>query len=931
MPWFSQLGFAAPWLLTALALLPVIWWLLRLTPPRPQRIVFPPTRLLLDIEKREETPSRSPWWLTLLRLLLAAAIIIAVAGPIWRPDAVVQPGRGPIWILVDNGWSAAPDWPARLATAERLIDQADTNGRPVLLAATADGAGQGFASGTADDARDRLRAIAPRPFAADRVTLSQPLETAAATAPPEAVYWLTESIDHGTGAVFANALATIAPNASILAYRDDGQPLGLASVSNDSKAMTVTVARAGATAAQSGSILALDLKGRTIGRADFNLAAGEAAAEARFGLPAELRNDIARLEIIGAENAAAVQLIDDRWRRRRVGLLSGVSSDLAQPLLSPLHYISQALGPFADIIEPRTQDIDRAVGLLIDQGTSIIVMADIGTVAGEAATRLENWVKDGGILVRFAGPRLATSADALVPVKLRTGGRILGGSLTWNEPQPLARFSKSGAFADLEVPDDVAVNRQVLAEPDADLPDKTWASLGDGTPLVTADAHGRGRLILVHVTADTTWSNLPLSGVFVEMLRRIVTLASARTGTEDATTTSGPQANLLPPLRLLDGFGRFGAPPAAAKGLRLRDIDATEASAENPPGYYGSAEGMRALNLLRPDTKLATLSLDNLAGADIRAYAQHGPVDLRPWVFSLALAILLLDGIVILILAGGLFARRIVAGIALGLVLAGSIVPHAKADDAAALDATLRTRLAYVITGNPEIDEASRLGLTGLTRFLHQRTALEPADPLGIDLATDELAFFPLIYWPIDPDADAPPARLMARVDSFMKNGGTVLFDTRDQITAFSSSVGGNASPATLRLREILRGLNIPPLEPVPGDHVLTKAFYLLQDFPGRWSGSPLWVEALPDTEQETDRPVRAGDGVSPIMITANDLVGAWAIKESGQFAYPTVPSDPHQRELAFRVGINIVMYALTGNYKADQVHIPALLERLGQ
>ncbi|MCP4248347.1 MAG: DUF4159 domain-containing protein, partial [bacterium] len=146
-----------------------------------------------------------------------------------------------------------------------------------------------------------------------------------------------------------------------------------------------------------------------------------------------------------------------------------------------------------------------------------------------------------------------------------------------------------------------------------------------------------------------------------------------------------------------------------------------------------------------------------------------------------------------------------------------------------------------------------------------------------------------------------------------------------------STTATGSASPATIRLRQILRGLNIPPLEPVPEDHVLTKAFYLLQDFPGRWSGSPLWVEALPEQVTETDRPVRAGDGVSPIMITANDLAGAWAIRDNGQFAYPTVPSDPHQRELAFRVGVNIVMYALTGNYKADQVHVPALLERLGQ
>ncbi len=133
-------------------------------------------------------------------------------------------------------------------------------------------------------------------------------------------------------------------------------------------------------------------------------------------------------------------------------------------------------------------------------------------------------------------------------------------------------------------------------------------------------------------------------------------------------------------------------------------------------------------------------------------------------------------------------------------------------------------------------------------------------------------------------------------------------------------------------LRSILSSLDIPELEPVPRDHVLTKTFFLLRDFPGRFTNGQLWVEALPaETEEDPGRPARAGDGVSSILITSNDFAGAWAIRQDGQPMLPLVPGEPHQREYAFRSGVNIVMYALTGNYKADQVHIPALLERLGQ
>ena len=254
-------------------------------------------------------------------------------------------------------------------------------------------------------------------------------------------------------------------------------------------------------------------------------------------------------------------------------------------------------------------------------------------------------------------------------------------------------------------------------------------------------------------------------------------------------------------------------------------------------------------------------------------------------------------------------------------------VSDARPGDAEAIAAISKTRLAYVVTGNGSIDSVSRAGLSGLTRFLIEKTALEPAEPAGVDIATDELAFYPLLYWPIDASVPAPAASTLARIDAYMKNGGTVLFDTRD---ALSSGFGGT-SPANQRLREILSAMNVPPLEPVPADHVLTKSFFILSGFPGRYNSSPLWVEASLSATNEGERPVRTGDGVSPILITGNDMAGAWAIGSDGNYILPTVPNSPLQRTYALRSGVNIMMYMLTGNYKADQVHIPALLERLGQ
>jgi len=248
------------------------------------------------------------------------------------------------------------------------------------------------------------------------------------------------------------------------------------------------------------------------------------------------------------------------------------------------------------------------------------------------------------------------------------------------------------------------------------------------------------------------------------------------------------------------------------------------------------------------------------------------------------------------------------------------------------MKSTLQTRLAYVITGDSDVDATSKAGLQGLTLFLAQRTALEAGEPIGIDIGRDELAFFPLIYWPVVPNAARPAAEALARADAYMKQGGTILFDTRDAVEAPPGSGGEARGPGMLALRTILSSLDLPELEPVPRDHVLTKTFFLLRDFPGRFNSGQLWVEAMPaEREDEPRRPARAGDGVSSILITSNDLAGAWAIRPDGQPMLPLVPGDPRQREFAFRAGVNIVMYTLTGNYKADQVHVPALLERLGQ
>ena len=121
-------------------------------------------------------------------------------------------------------------------------------------------------------------------------------------------------------------------------------------------------------------------------------------------------------------------------------ILSGASMPSEQSVQALANDLSKAL---AD----GTLTPTEAVKQFLDQGLPMLILADVGTVAGETHDRLARWIDDGGVLVRFAGPRLAASEDDLVPVKLRRGGRVLGGALSWDQPQALSGFSRDGAFA----------------------------------------------------------------------------------------------------------------------------------------------------------------------------------------------------------------------------------------------------------------------------------------------------------------------------------------------------------------------------------------------------------------------------------------------------------------------------------------------------
>ncbi|MBO42591.1 MAG: hypothetical protein CMM28_02600 [Rhodospirillaceae bacterium] len=914
----GSIAFVSPWLLLGLLLLPVLWWLLKLTPPAPQTQRFAAVRLLFGLENQEKTAASAPWWLVLIRLAAIVFLLLGLSQPLINPEKTL-PGSGPILLVVDNGWASARNWSATHTHLQDIVAQAEREGRTIVMLATATSETgkppqhSGVLRGA--DAKGLIEKLKPLPWAVDREGTIAALRGFKPDG-SVCVIWMSNGLHDKHVSELAQtlqrlgSLRVIEPSIGQLPYKILPPSVG-------GSAFEVSVERVATPITSRVGIRASNRENRQIAHAELVFRPNKSFAKAVINIPVEMRNKVDRIDLIGSHGAAAVVLMDNRWQRRPVGLASVSLRDAEVSFLSDQYYIQKALEPFSEIIVGK---IEQLIGL----GRAVIVVPDSYPISQPEIKALEQWVKRGGMVLRFAGARLARSTkDKFVPVPLRRGGRVLGGAMRWSNPATLAQFSRKSPFFGLKPTREVTILRQVLAQPSLDLGEKTWARLSDGTPLVTADRRGEGWLVLVHTTGGMRWSTLPLSGLFVEMMRRIVSVSKglAGDGTSDVS---------LAPVSSLDGFGSMVSPAPVAQSIRPDELDKASVGPTRPPGYYGAGDYRRALNLSPGLASLKRMG-ELPSGVAREVFRTHTVWNLKPWLLLIVFLLFVVDGVITLIMRGLLpdfrwFKRRLkgTGRSSISIVLVVSFFGFAfdvKAQDAGTNDAfvlkALRgTHLAYVTTGDPKVDLVSHAGLLGLSNVLSARTAVEPGDPIAVDVERDDLSLFPLLYWPISVAQNPLTERAIERVNRYMATGGTILFDTRDQ------NLGGGNTSNKQMLRVLARGLSLPPLDPVPDGHVLTKSFYLLVDFPGRWDGGLLWVERGGSAER---------DQVSRVITGSNNWAAAWAVDLTGRPQFAVVPGGEAQREVAFRFGVNLVMYVMTGNYKSDQVHAKHILERVGE
>jgi hypothetical protein len=897
--------FLQPLALIALGALPLLYWLIRNLPPPARPVVFAPFALLPKEEGAPKSAS-APWWIIVLRLLIAAVIIFAVALPQWgRPQVLT--GEGPVTIVVQMGWTSAPVQDAMRAEALRIARQAGNENRLVRLMITEQGLTQA-APETSDRVVETINALRPGAFPDAPDEVLPDLE-----AIEGALYWISD------GLALPGAVRSLlaARGATVINPHGGREAVLLGTPRPVPDGMIVSARRASGVGERSIALLFDDKEGQTLLQETLRFAPGETFAEKTLPLATRIRNEIAIVRIAGSPGVGGVQALDARWFTPRVAVISAGVGERSQPLLDPRHYLKAAFSARGELDEIAPGD---AIGL----GRDVWLVP--GDVAMDAPLRehLAAAMEEGAVVVRFADEAMLRENldDPLLPVALRDADRRLGGTLTWEDAQSIAPFTDGSPFAGISLPSDTRVRRQILADPVFAREDQIWARLDDGTPIVSAAKRAKGWLVFFHTSLDPQWTNLGQAPQMVHLAERLSALASPARASQSAMT----QEVRYSLHQGLTNEGRLQAPIRNSLALSEVELGSIAISPSAPAGLWQAGARIRARNLADQETSLEPLGTPE--GVEVVSAQSRSGVSLVPILAALAAALVVIDLMFQLIMGGGSSATRALMRMlqrrpfhfGVGALLAGLMLmalPQASdADDAEMLArVTNALTIGYVSDlVDPTRRITDRAGWESLSGLLFNRTSVEGLIAEPVRLGSDNISAFPMIYWSVPRSLAPLDPGVATKLRRFLENGGVLVLDTYDAGVPRHSAHPGLAS--------IDAALGIPPLAEPDANHVIRRSFYLLDTFPGLWDDAPLYVDAEVIAER---------DGVSSVLITSADWTGAWATDENQMPFNLPVPGGIRQREMAIRVGINLVMYVLTGNYKSDQVHVPAFLERLGR
>ena len=899
----NNLAFSNHLALIGLFALPLVFYIIKLLPPAPKKMFFSSFYLIKSMEKVSVTKKNVPIWLLIYRIILITLIILFFSAPylnIMNKKNTSNTIKNYV-IIADIGWSMSKEWDKFKKIVSEISVEAEKKNKKIIFYHSNSKNNMSPKIFTSSKSINQyLKKINPVPWQFEKSNLIEVIKKNNNFINDKTFFIFSKfdnknysdqkkSLDFYNNKVKNKVL--IDPIESIIFLKN---------VHTSKENIRLEVIRHALSKPSSKfSIRITSIDNQIIFKKEYELKPNQITFYFNQKFPLDVINQIHKLEIVDQNHAGAKYYFDDYSKKKRIGILSDSFQYKENPLLSSVYYIEKSLN---------TNNILKIGNLdqLIKFNCSVIIIPDKGNITDKDHSKLSNWLANGGTIIRFSNIRLAKNNTKFLPSNnLFMTIRNVGGVLSMEKKLKINPFTKNSMFHGLEIPEDITFKKQLIFTSNNNNL-QILATLTDNTPLISLGKKNQGKIFLFHITANNDWSNLPLSALFSGMLQRIVLLSEKKIINSNAN------------LNLTKEINSFGDLNNTDKILSIRDnslLKKLTPSKENLPGIYENKELTIALNL---SNKIYDEHFKSRLDKNYKIFSKFTiqVIDLKPLLLKIILFMFIIDMLITIILKknfsfiNGLNKHKNL----LGLVFFFIFIFNLNNAYTEGLDND--TYLAYIKTPDKKLNAVSKSGLSTIKNLLETRTSVSPKEVIGVNITKDPIYYFPFLYWPLSKDLIILDITTVSKIKKYLTNGGMILFD----IIGFSRESFSLESNKFKTIKSFLASIEADNLSPINEGHTLTKSFYLLKKFSGRWDNKNLLIESSNLEEK---------DGVSSVILGFNDWAGAWALDINKNPLYPIVPGGERQREISYRFGINIVMYALTGNYKSDQIHFKSILNRL--
>ena len=893
-----MISFANIYALFGLITLPLIFFIMKFYPPKPKKIKFSSFFILKKIVKNDTAKTKFPLWLLVFRILLCFFIVLFFSKPFLKISDQKNKYKNFV-IIADNGWSISSNLKNYKNIIKEISLEAEKSNKEIhLYFSSAKDFNKPFIFKTHNQIIDFLNKKPPIAKQIIRESFFKNLKINNYFKDSK-VFFIFSHLDSRSLESQIRNLNLIKNNNPSIQIIDPIKKITfIEELKIDKESLDMKVRRKGNYVKNEFLIQFIGEKNDLILEKKYTFSKNSNEFKIKEKFPVEIINQFFLIKILNENHAAAFYYLDDFRKKLPVGIITAEDHELEKPLLSPVYYLKKVLtNSNLTFIGPLTKILEKKASVVFLPSNKRLSKLDI--------TALEKWVYDGGVLIRFSDKRIVEQSNIFLDKKKSfLSIRNIGKDLSIQSNLSIRPFNNNSLFSSLKVPQDLKFNKQLILDNfNSDI--ITLASLEDQSPLISMKYVGDGKIILFHVTSNNEWSNLPMSSLFEDIILKLLLISK----TEKVLPTKEIKIKFV-----INSNGDL-AVPKNNYYLNYPFGEKLLPSAKQPAGIYENNSLSIALNLS------GNLNTEGYFDAvdeelEIKSNYKKSVLELKNFILYLIFIMFLIDMIINIVLKNnilflGFLKKTKVLSILFFFLIFLSIQNRIEANESYS-----NIYLAYIKTENKLLNQIAFSGLDELRKYLIERTSLNPSGVKEINILKDELFFYPLIYWQITSSSPKLSEITVNKIKDYFDSGGIILFDIID----FSKSYSSINRDSIEEIRQLFTKYGIENLQSIPKGHTLTKSYYLLNKFPGRWDNRLLLIQ---------NDNLENKDGVSSVIIGLNDWAGAWAKDKNNYHLYQVVPGGERQREISYRFGINLLMYSLTGSYKSDQVHSKSILDRL--